>query len=646
MFTIAEVIRLLTRIFVKQNKRFPKGLEGVDIRLKAKEIFDVGKANNYKGGISENQIKHFLAWEKQAPVIKEVSKDILKIPKKKGEVLDLTGKKIDTSKPILGGKNVPESEAEIAARLTKENKESIKRFKDKMKDPEDLAYGGIAGMLGEPTYLDGGRVPLGAGKFVFDAARRKFLQWLGAGAATAGVAKSGLFSLLKAGKPTAQVLTSVPIKAGVDGMPAWFKPLVNKVIKEGDDVSKRFATVDREIVHTKKIDKFEEVTVYQDLNTGNVRVEYGPHLTDSKGKVIRASNDDQIIQFEYRAPEIVDDASRKAGKEIKTKPEFSASEAEPEVISWDGDIEWTGDNTVNNVKDLLTDTSKLQKYATGKKLTIKEISESMKKQKYKEKIDTDTTEAIKHIEIKHGPFPDPGDYPGGKDSTIKAFDDYYGRASGGRVPLNEGGIGDTEIAADIDKSLNQLMEDFKLYKDYGGRGNLKYYINKYRALRFLHKEGGRVPFKKGKTEWLQLLDKDWDEDDPDHWELIKKLLLAGEIGAAEGGRVPLGGGAIVKGGNWLLKALRGTREAIKRNKDYSPERIKLWVGQIDDQIRIIKDGGPIPDEVIQTIRKDPKFKSVWQNQKSADPDLREMEEVLLEYGKKHASGGLAGMLGE
>ena len=52
MFTIADVIRLLTRIFVKQNKRFPKGLEGVDIRLKSKKIHDVGKANDYKGAIS------------------------------------------------------------------------------------------------------------------------------------------------------------------------------------------------------------------------------------------------------------------------------------------------------------------------------------------------------------------------------------------------------------------------------------------------------------------------------------------------------------------------------------------------------------------------------------------------------------------
>ena len=116
---------------------------------------------------------------------------------------------------------------------------------------------------------------------------------------------------------------------------------------------------------------------------------------------------------------------------------------------------------------------------------------------------------------------------------------------------------------------------------------------------------------------------------------------------AKGGiaRVGYGKGKIVKGGNWLIKSLLGTREQLKTMR-LSPGQLKQFLNQIDDQIANIKAGGKIPDEVIQTIRKDPKFKSVWQNQKSADPDLREMEEVLLEYGQKHASGGLAGMLGE
>jgi len=118
-----------------------------------------------------------------------------------------------------------------------------------------------------------------------------------------------------------------------------------------------------------------------------------------------------------------------------------------------------------------------------------------------------------------------------------------------------------------------------------------------------------------------------------------------EIEKADGGRIGFSGGTIVKGGNWLIKSLLGTRKQLK-TMNLSPDQLKQYLNQIDDQIKNIEAGGKIPEEVIQTIRSDPKFKSVWQNQKSADPDLREMEEVLLEYGQKHASGGLAKMLGE
>ena len=77
MFAIKDVIKLLTKIFVKQNKRFPKGLEGVDIRIKAKEIHDVGKSQGYKGAISEDQLKQFLAFEKQqkAPPYRVIAGD-------------------------------------------------------------------------------------------------------------------------------------------------------------------------------------------------------------------------------------------------------------------------------------------------------------------------------------------------------------------------------------------------------------------------------------------------------------------------------------------------------------------------------------------------------------------------------------------
>ena len=140
-----------------------------------------------------NQIKNI----EEQTLARNLKKELT--PKKPADVLDLTGKKIDTSKPILGGKNVPETEAQILQRLNKQNKETVERLRNKEGpidwdevdkiDPEDFAYGGIAGMLGEPTYADDNhRVPYGKGKLV-DAGRRLFLQAMGAGAAGVGAAK-------------------------------------------------------------------------------------------------------------------------------------------------------------------------------------------------------------------------------------------------------------------------------------------------------------------------------------------------------------------------------------------------------------------------------------------------------------------------
>ena len=252
---------------------------------------------------------------------------------------------------------------------------------------------------GRQDWAEGGRIGFAAGGI--DKMRRAFLKMMGGAAATGAAAKSGLFGLLKGGgkKQVIKELTSVPIN-NAPGMPVWFKPLINKIIKEGDDVTKKFGTVDREIVHTKKIDKFEEVTVYQDLNTGNVRLEYGPHLTDDTGKVIRASNEPTVVHLEYRAGEVLQQGPKK-GK--KTKSEFSAAESEPEVVNWDGDIEMSGINEVNKVEDLITDTTKLKQYALGnKKISIKERLESIKKRKRAKKINEDPMEQIDYIENKEG----------------------------------------------------------------------------------------------------------------------------------------------------------------------------------------------------------------------------------------------------
>ncbi len=246
----------------------------------------------------------------------------------------------------------------------------------------------------------------GITRMPFSMGRRAFLKLMGGVGAGIGAAKAGLGSLFKAGKPVAKELTSVPI-GNPEGMPSWFKPLVNKVIKEGEDVTKKFATKEREIVHTKKLgdpkadDVYaDEVTVTQDLDTGNVRVEY--HSSTNMGEA--------PIQLEYKASEVIEPnlATGKGGG--KTKEEFAAVESEPRVANWDGDIEWDGENVVRKVDDLLSDTTQLEAYATGKKPTIKKLLESEQKQKRVQRIMEDQGSQIDHIETKYGPGPDPTDY--------------------------------------------------------------------------------------------------------------------------------------------------------------------------------------------------------------------------------------------
>ena len=74
--------------------------------------------------------------------------------RKDAKVFDLQGNKIDTSKPIMGGKNISETEEEILARIQKENKESAERLREKkdIKDPEDMATGGRVGLKDGPKF--------------------------------------------------------------------------------------------------------------------------------------------------------------------------------------------------------------------------------------------------------------------------------------------------------------------------------------------------------------------------------------------------------------------------------------------------------------------------------------------------------------
>ena len=283
--------------------------------------------------------------------------------------------------------------------------------------PEKKAGGGRTGLSYLLAEDSNQRVPFKLGGI--DKMRRAFLKAAGAGAATVGAAKTGLFGLLKGGsKQAAKDLTQVPI-GNPPGMPPWFKPLVNRVIREGEDVTKKFATKEREIVHQisveGKIGKdaigVDDIRVTQDLDTGNVRVQY--NTTKSPGE--------SGVDLNYKASEEIPLKGEKGS--VKTTEEFSAVEAEPRYTGGpeDADIEWDGENVVSEVKDLMSDTSALKKFATNKPLSKKELAIAKQKQNKLKSLNESNVEQANFIEEKYGPGPDPSDL----------VDYYYGKADGG-----------------------------------------------------------------------------------------------------------------------------------------------------------------------------------------------------------------------
>ena len=180
---------------------------------------------------------------------------------------------------------------------------------------------------------------------------------------------------LKVGKK----VTQVPIikTDNVAGKPEWFDQLVNKVILEGDDMTKQFATKEREIVHATKIGKDDYVRVTQDLDEGSVRVEY-----ESLDNMY-----EDPVQLRYKKPNPDEGDPRPSA-------EFDVAESGP-VGRADGpddysiDIDEVGGTSIS---DLTSDVSKLKQYATGQKPTIKEMMQ-IKRRKDKARKITEGGEA-------------------------------------------------------------------------------------------------------------------------------------------------------------------------------------------------------------------------------------------------------------
>ena len=233
------------------------------------------------------------------------------------------------------------------------------------------------------NFADGGRIG-------FKMGRRAFLKALGAGIGGAAALKTGILKILGTKKAVTGAGEKI-ITAPVKGKPEWFDALVNKVIREGDNVTKQFSTKEREIVHKLDIDNLDDVTVTQDLDEGIVRVEYNSpnNMGEDTVELVFKSGRDQMDETTG-----------------KVADEFYAIEKEPRAVGGpeDADLEFDGENFVRSVDDLQSDTSKLKEVATGKKQTLGEFVNSKKKKDRVKSINEDQVEQAEYLETKYGPY--------------------------------------------------------------------------------------------------------------------------------------------------------------------------------------------------------------------------------------------------
>ena len=231
--------------------------------------------------------------------------------------------------------------------------------------------------------------------------RRDFLKLLGSAFGTIGAAKAGLLKF--AGKKAATDVITTP---AVAGKPEWFDAVINKVIKEGADITEKFATKERELVHVQQLGEQEGARVVRDLETGEIRLDY-----DSPTNMGQ-----DTISFTYK-PGYTEENGTKVG------PYFQASEAEPRGIRMgpdDYDIEFDGENVVDAVEDLNSDVSTLKQYGTGK-LDEKDLKVRKIKNEKVSKINDDQVEQANYLENKYGmTSDDANDY----DLNYQDYSDY------------------------------------------------------------------------------------------------------------------------------------------------------------------------------------------------------------------------------
>ena len=392
--TLRKILNYMSKTGKEQGKFKGADLSALDmLRLSNPKRFnrlleDVRGKVNIKEGIMGTDTVRAMQQElrgKRKDLV-EKSLDVAKAMKADDDKIKIRlAKEAETTiipqvkKQLMEGMGMSEEAAEKAARDMAEAAQNMKP----LNAPPEITKEGIlqlenvlknletAGKKKRDLNADGGRIGFKDGM-----TRRTFLKIFG-----------GLVSLPIIGKVIAPLkltrgVSKVPIikTDDVPGKPEWFDQLVNKVIVEGDDVTKRFATGERQSIHQKTLDDGSVVRVTEDVDDGAIRVEY-----QSEKNVF---GDD--VQLQYKKP-LPDEGAP------DPKAEFTTAESgpvgrggnDPDGGDFEIDVDEVGGTSI---RDLDSDVSKLKEYATGQKPTMKELVQN-KRRRDKAKAITEDLEA-------------------------------------------------------------------------------------------------------------------------------------------------------------------------------------------------------------------------------------------------------------
>ena len=264
--------------------------------------------------------------------------------------------------------------------------------------------------------------------------KRDFLKLMGTGLAALPMAgklfKEGAPEIKAVAKNIARTLPKVK------GMPEWFTPLVNKIMKEGKDISPKASRLeDLEIVKKLEITtakgESEVITLTQNKATGEISIE------SKTGGVA-----DSPFELNYRPPK--SDINLDTGKQIKDPGDFSVIENRPKPdYNNPGKVEFDYDHF--HIDDAHSNIEKLEEIATGK---IKDLEKADQRLKNKQRTESHPYEDIMDR------YPDP---------------EY---ANGGRVGYGSGGIGLPPISLPVysDDETNVGIGTFIKNRNNEGRG--------------------------------------------------------------------------------------------------------------------------------------------------------------------------------